>query len=114
MVSQFPVEYMNLVCLSVTKKNIKSWMIGCRVDEKTLLKFSHNQIQKMSHLLISIKGWIPVEFNRKTRELSELDRWKATELRLFLPYVDPIVLKNIIPEKFIYHFNCSHFDKNFV
>jgi len=39
---------------------------------------------------------IPREFSRKPRSLSEYKQWKATELRLFLIYVGPVVLKGVL------------------
>lgn len=47
--------------------------------------------------MMSCAKYIPVEFNRKPRKLCDLARWKATEFRMFLMYVGPIVLKNVLP-----------------
>ena len=85
------------------KKILKLWIRGWRPNEK---KFSHKMIEEISALLKSIQAWIPFEFVRKTRELGEVDRWKATELRLFLLYVGPIVFKDYLPKDYLYHFNC--------
>lgn len=45
---------------------------------------------------------------QKTRSLDEIDRWKATELRLFLLYVGPVVLQKYLPDKYMVHFNALH------
>lgn len=53
-----------------------------------------------------ISDLIPSEIARKTRGLDEFDRWKATEVRLFLLYIGPIALNDYLPSNYIYHFNC--------
>ena len=60
------LDYMHLVCLGVTRK------------------------------MLSFAGKMPFEFARHPRSLSDLDRWKATELRQFLLYTGPIVLKKVV------------------
>ena len=88
MVSQFPLDYMHLVCLGVMKRFLHVWLRGS-------LKFRLSGFQTLtiSDKLVSLLPYIPHEFSRKPRALSEVDRWKATELRLFLLYTGPVVLK---------------------
>lgn len=52
----------------------------------------------ISDRLDQVKRFIPAEFARKTRSLNDLSRFKATELRLLLLYVLPVVLITLPPE----------------
>lgn len=103
MVSSFPLDYMHLVCLGVMKKLISFWVTG-----KPKFKLSHGQISHMSNLLIAQSSEVPLEFNRKPRNISEYKRWKATEFRQFLLYTGPIVLKSILPKDKYIHFLSLH------
>lgn len=95
MVSQFPYDYMHLVCLGVTRKLIGLWIRGpvgkkCRVGG--------NVIQRISDDLLQYWKFLPSEFPRKCRSLAEVDRWKATEYRQFLLYSGPVALKGKLPD----------------
>ena len=58
--------------------------------------------------LDAIEKLIPVEFTRKTRSLDDVSRIKATECRLLLLYVLPIILKHRLPEQVYQHFMLLH------
>ncbi|XP_067214679.1 uncharacterized protein [Linepithema humile] len=103
MVSRFPLDYMHLVCLGVTKKLLQLWTNGYHTS-----KLSGQKITQLSDKLIAISKWIPKEFPRKPRSLDDLPRWKATELRLFLLYVGPIALHGILSRDNLQHFNVLH------
>lgn len=79
MVTQFPLDYMHLVCLGVMKTLIKMWIRGIKG-----IKLRASQIDQLSIDFKQFLKYIPREFSRKPRGLDELDRWKATEFRLFL------------------------------
>lgn len=51
-----------------------------------------DEIRQISENLL-LKSYIPREFSRKCRSLTELERWKATEFRLFLLYIGIVALK---------------------
>lgn len=92
MVESFPFEYMHLVCLGVVRKLIHLWMRG----KPGPFKLHKKQIDTLSESHVALSKDFPKEFNRKPRSLWEIDRWKATELRTFLLYTGPVVLKNVI------------------
>lgn len=92
MVTNFPLEYMHLICLGIVKKLI----LNIWLQRKLSYKLSKEYVRKISDLLLSLKNYVPIEFVRKTRSLDEVKRWKATELRFFLLYSGPLVLHNLI------------------
>ena len=96
MVSCFPHDYMHLVCLGVVRRLLDLWMgsagpLCCCI--------SAGQCSVISEKLISLKAFIPAEFARKPRALKERLRWKATELRQFLLYTGPVVLRGVLAEE---------------
>lgn len=99
MVQQFPVDYMHQACLGVMKKLITEWIRG---DRK--VRMSAGQIKEVTQRLLSLRKVIPNCFARKPRNLEDIDRWKATELRQFAVYTGKIVLKGILSEQLYDHF----------
>lgn len=55
-------------------------------------------------MLVRLRKHTPQEMARKPRGLDELERWKATELRNFLLYFGPFVLKNKMEKRYYEHF----------
>lgn len=92
MVSQTPYEYMHLVCLGVMKKLLVQW----KTSKDHAVKLRAQKIVSAGDHLVSLNKYISREFARKTRSLKELDRYKATELRLILLYIGPLVFKQEI------------------
>lgn len=91
MVSQFPNDYTHSVCLGVVRKLLNIWL-------RCALKFrlTANIVNRMSDCLTGLRNHIPVESARKPRTLRELDRWKATEFRMFLLYIGPVILPSFL------------------
>ncbi|XP_045036587.1 uncharacterized protein LOC123466566 [Daphnia magna] len=103
MVQSFPLDYMHLVCLGIMRKLLWAWIRGslkCRIGLRS--------VNKISNFLLVISSYIPADFARKPRSLCELARWKATELRQFLLYTGPVVLKPILPKPLYLHFLLLH------
>lgn len=104
LIRTFSLDYMHLVCLGAVQKLILLWL-----NKGPLLACLPNcDVLKLSKSLLEIKSFIPSDFARKTRELQDINRWKATELRLFLLYIGPIILKNIINEDVCTNFMSLH------
>lgn len=99
MVSNFPLDYMHLVCLGVMRRLLHLWICGPRSS-----KLSQSQLSVMSQKLTALHSHVPREFSRKPRSVTEYKTWKATELRLFLLYSGPVVLKGTLSRELYEHF----------
>lgn len=103
MVTQFPLDYMHLVCLGVMKRLTKLWIQGIKG-----IKLRASQINQLSTDLKLLIPYIPREFSRKPRGLDEVDRWKATEFRLLLLYTGLATLWSYLPNDYLRHFYVLH------
>ena len=65
-------------------------------------------IKQIDFALFSSRNLIPNEFARKPNSIKEYDQWKATELRQFLLYSGPIVLKSVLEKTLYDHFLLFH------
>lgn len=92
MVTMFPLGYMHLCCLGVTRKLLIFWIRG----KAHITRLSTQTVAEISQKLKLRSPYTPVEFSRKPRGLSEIDHWKATELHSFMLYTGPVVLQNCI------------------
>ena len=89
-ISTFPIDYMRNVCLGVMRKLLVYWQKGpfqCRFNVNSSL---------ISCYIDTMSPFMPKEFARRPRALTEMDRWKATEFREFLLYVGPVLLRENI------------------
>ncbi|KAG1657419.1 hypothetical protein GQR58_023391 [Nymphon striatum] len=92
-ISQFPVDYMHLVCLGVVRRLLNIWLKG-----KLKTRLTNRLVDQLSSALVQLRSHIPSEFARKPRSVREVDRWKATEFKQFLLYTGPVVLSSIVDE----------------
>lgn len=104
LVLDVPFDYMHLVCLGVVKKLLTHWFNRETVQHL----ITREDVAELSRRLLFLHNTIPCEFARKPRSLDDLPRWKATEFRLFLMYIGPIVLKGILPDPLYDHFMVLH------
>ncbi|XP_054261012.1 uncharacterized protein LOC128985493 [Macrosteles quadrilineatus] len=95
-----PLDYMHLICLGVVKKLMHMWLFKVKGSHR----LPNQIVQSASETLCTMTEYIPVEFARKPRSLFESNRWKATELRQFLLYTGPIVLKSTLSKDLYLHF----------
>ncbi|CAN7948609.1 unnamed protein product, partial [Ixodes hexagonus] len=103
MVTKFVLDYMHLVCLGVTRRLIRCWLRGLLT-----VRLPSAVVGRLSGLLWELRDYTPMDFPRKCRGLSELDRWKATEFRFFLLYAGPVVLKDALSRNLYQHFLVLH------
>lgn len=90
-VTGFPLDYMHLVCLGVTRRMLLHLMQGpkkCRLSQQL--------ITIMSTSLEGLSNSLPSEFARQPRSLTLIDRWKATGFRGYILYTSIIVLKDVV------------------
>uniref|UniRef100_A0ABD2XRW8 DUF4218 domain-containing protein n=1 Tax=Trichogramma kaykai TaxID=54128 RepID=A0ABD2XRW8_9HYME len=92
-VTQVPLDYMHLVCLGVVLKLIELWIKG-----PLHVRISNHSRQTISNDLKKLKSYTLSDFGRKPRKFENVRRvWKAHELRQFLLYTGPIVLRDNLP-----------------
>lgn len=95
---------MHLVLLGVVKK----LLVGTWINGKPPNKLPSVLVNQISEQLLSLRQYIPKEFSRKPRSLKEAKRFKATEYRLFLLYLGPLVLKGVLDTVKYDHFITLH------
>lgn len=103
-VTQFPLDYMHCVLLGVMKQMLTLWI---KVKRRPF-SLSSDVIDHISKLLLLLSPQVTFEFKRRPRSLENFEKFKATEFRLFLLYIGPIVLKKQLPAVYYDHFLKFH------
>lgn len=99
MIKAFPLDYMHLACLGIMKKlYLGLWYFG-HSDKKLKPHYCLTINQRIEHL----SKWTPCEFQRKPRK--PVAQLKASELRLILLYIGPVLFKGILNSQ-IYQHSC--------
>jgi len=93
------LDYIHNVCLGVMKRLILHWVRG---NKQVILP--DEKINKINCELNVLRSYVPSEICRLQRAINDIEYWKATELRTFLFYSGPIILKGKIFKAFYNHF----------
>lgn len=99
-IRQFPMDYLHCVLLGVMRIFLEIWFLDkgayiCTINPECLLK-SKNIVFE------------PIEINRWLRGLDKMCLWKGEELRTFLLFIGPLVLKEHISCLYFNHFMLLH------
>ena len=82
------------------RKLLWTWIRGPLSVGCNRIRLGWRSVALISERLLALVVHVACDFARKPRSLKDLARWKATELRQFLLYTGPIVLKGIIDPEF--------------
>ena len=104
MINDFVLDFLHLGYLEITKKLFRGYWLSTHQDTK----LSRQSILQISTRLTNLSHCVPCEFQRTTRSLGEINKWKATEFRFFLLYNSPFILREILPEDLYKHFLLFH------
>lgn len=104
LITNVPIDYMHAVLLGVCKRmlchKVFGWIFG-----RPPYKLRSQSILNINCHLRQLRKYIPLEFSRrKCRDLNEVKRFKATEFRLLLLYIGPVVFKNVLSSSMYCHF----------
>lgn len=95
-VTKIPLDYMHLVCLGVTKKLISIWMQ------------EHAHQDSEASLIARINKTHPNDFKYKAKSIGSHENWNASNLRQFLLYYGPLMVKDMISAEQYNHFLMLH------
>ena len=98
-VDGFTVDYMHCVMLGVVRQFCSLWFDSVHHDAEWYID---TQDKEVDTRLLGISP--PHELSRVPRSLSQRKFWKASEWRSFLLYYSCIVLRGILPGKYLNHF----------
>ena len=101
-IAVFVLDSMHLLYQGIMKKLLVYWI------DHGINKLHVTKRQELSRRMKLLKQQVPCEFQRKPRSTDKFAKWKATELRFFLLYAGPVVLKNVLVSKLYEHFLLFH------
>lgn len=101
LVKNIPIDYMHCVLLGVMRKLLDLWFGKHGLYPPSCKKRLSEKIEKYEKSQ-------PSDFERKLRSLDKMGLWKANELRTFLLYIGPVVLKHDISQEQFQNFMLLH------
>lgn len=94
MIGHFVLDFMHLGYLGIGKKILTNLMNG-------VVKMSKKQQLTISQRLVNLSESITSDFQRTTRSLADLSKWKATEFRCFFIVLWPFCFKRCCSRKYL-------------
>ncbi|KAJ8677906.1 hypothetical protein QAD02_013693 [Eretmocerus hayati] len=91
-VTKVPLEPIHAVYIGGMKKLIRAWYESKKI-------FPSDQLKRVSKRMIIMSKYTTYDFARRPRSLQYYTIFKATELRLFVLYVGPVALKEIVTDE---------------
>ncbi len=101
-VTKFVLDSMHLIFLGV----FKCMMVFLK-SGPSICKLDADKLEPLSERIKSLSKHIPSEFVRLGRDLTHLDRYKATEFHLLCLYTSVVALKDIVSDKLYKHYLLS-------
>ena len=84
---QKSIDYMHLVCLGVVRRLMLAWLKG-----PLICRLPANSVREISEISAKFRSYMPSEFCRRPRSLSDIDRFKATEFPQILLYTGVVAI----------------------
>ena len=101
-IKQMPLDAMHLICLGAVRRMIKFWNKGAPTSKAG--KLPPTKRVTLANRVEELHGKLPREFARQPKQFNHSETWKATELRQFLLFVGPVILRNILSQDYLVHF----------
>ena len=106
--THFPVDELHCVCLGVFRR-ICFYLFSRVKNVKISGRVKGIQLSLLSEEIEHFRKFIPCEFQRKVRPISDLLHYKGTEYRTLLLYFAPFLFKKYLPNDVFDHLMCLHF-----
>lgn len=106
--SGFVPDPMHCVYLGVVRK-LLGYYCSTTKNLRLPCRLSSHHIKQVSDRILRYRNCFGPEFQRKIRPLKELEHFKATEFRIFILYLCPVLMKDILPPRYFDHLLLLHF-----